>query len=144
VTVETATEPIVHERQIEASPERVFAFFTDPQKLTRWLADEATLDPRPGGVNLQKHLGREGKIYRMRGDFVEVSPPTRLVFTWGYDEGVSDMPAGSSTVEVTFEPREGGTFLTLVHRDLPASEHAAHDSGWDQMLGRLAAALAEA
>jgi len=35
---------------MDASPETVFAFFTDPEKLTRWLAVEATLDPRPGGM----------------------------------------------------------------------------------------------
>jgi uncharacterized protein YndB with AHSA1/START domain len=39
------------EVRIGASPETVFAFFTDPEKLTRWLYDGATVDPRPGGVN---------------------------------------------------------------------------------------------
>src|SRR5919107_5222127 len=70
VTAEARTEPIVHERQIDASPETVFAFFTEPEKLTRWLAAEATLDPRPGGACWQTHAVRDGDPYLMRGEFV--------------------------------------------------------------------------
>jgi uncharacterized protein YndB with AHSA1/START domain len=143
MSADVRTEPIVHERHIEASPETVFAFFTDADKLTRWLAVDATLDPRPGGVCEQTHVGRDGQHYLMRGEFVEVQAPSRVVFTWGFQNGV-DVEPGASTVEVTLEPRDGGTWLTLVHRDLPASERAGHDGGWDTMLGRLATAVAQA
>jgi uncharacterized protein YndB with AHSA1/START domain len=68
----TETETIVSEIQIDASPETVFAFFTEPDKLTRWLATEATLDPRPGGINLQTHAAKSGP-YFMRGEFLEWS-----------------------------------------------------------------------
>ncbi len=143
MSADVRTEPIVHERQIDASPETVFSFFTDPEKLTRWLAVEATLDPRPGGVCRQTHVGHNGEHYFMRGEFVAVEPPSRVVFTWGFEnEGIAVAP-GASTVEVTLEPRDGGTWLTLVHRDLPASERADHDGGWDTMLGRLASAVAQ-
>lgn len=135
------TEPIVRERQIDASPETVFAFFTDPEKLTRWLAVEATVDPRPGGINHQTHAGRDGKRYLMRGEFLEVSPPSRVVFTWGFESEDTDLPPGESTVEVTLEPRDDGTWLTLTHSDVPESQRAGHDEGWQTMLGRLAAAL---
>jgi len=144
VTAEVRTEPIVHERHIEASPETVFAFFTDPEKLTRWLADEATLDPRRGGVCHQIHIGQDGKRYSMRGEFVEVSPPERVVFTWGFENEDMDLRPGASTVEVTLEPRDAGTWLTLVHRDLPESERGDHDAGWGTMLDRLATAIAAA
>jgi uncharacterized protein YndB with AHSA1/START domain len=144
VSAEVRTDPIVHERHIEAKPETVFAFFTDPEKLTRWLAVEATLDPRPGGACQQTHVGEDGDRYFMRGEFVEVSPPSRVVFTWGFQNESLDLPPGASTVEVTLQARDGGTWLTLVHRDLPASERAGHDGGWDTMLGRLATAVAQA
>ena len=45
------------EVRIKASPETVFAFFTDPVKFTRWLCDRATVDSRPGGINHQTHPG---------------------------------------------------------------------------------------
>lgn len=144
MTAEVRTEPIVHERHIEASPETVFAFFTDPEKLTRWLADEATLDPRRGGVCHQIHIGQDGKRYSMRGEFVEVSPPERVVFTWGFENEDMDLRPGASTVEVTLEPRDAGTWLKLVHRDLPESERGDHDAGWGTMLDRLATAIAAA
>jgi uncharacterized protein YndB with AHSA1/START domain len=137
------TEPIVQELRIDASPETVFAFFTEPDKLTRWLASEATLDPRPGGINLQTHPGDADNPrgpYYMRGEFLEVSPPARVVFTWGFENSDVPVEPGGSTVEVTLEPDGDGTLLRLVHRDLPASERPPHDAGWDGMLDRLAIA----
>ena len=142
MTAEVGTEPIVHERQIDASPETVFAFFTEPEKLTRWLAAEATLDPRPGGVCWQTHAVRDGDPYLMRGEFVEVSFPTRVVFTWGFENDDRAARPGQSTVEVTLEPRDGGTWLRLEHRDLPPAERGDHDGGWPTMLDRLADAVA--
>lgn len=139
------TEPVVKEMRVEASPETVFAFFTEPEKLTRWLCDEATVDPRPGGVNHQTHPGDAGNPdgpYRMRGEFVEVSPPSRVVFTWGFENPDVGVPPGSSTVEVTLEADGAGTRLTLVHRDLPESERGAHAGGWEKMLALLTIAAA--
>lgn len=139
------TDPIVKEIRLEARPETVFAFFTEPEKLTRWLAAEASLDPRPGGINHQAHLGGEGDPsgpHCMRGEFVEVTPPSRVVFTWGFESASIGIPPGSSTVEVTLEPDGAGTLLRLVNHDVPAVARAGHDAGWTTMLERLAAAVA--
>jgi uncharacterized protein YndB with AHSA1/START domain len=132
---------IVKEIRIDASPETVFAFFTEPGKLTRWLAAEATLDPRPGGVNQQTHLAegeRYSGRYYMRGEFVEVSPPRRVVFTWGFENEDIGLPPGASTVEVTLDPEGDGTRLRLVHRDLPERLVGDHEGGWESLLARLA------
>jgi uncharacterized protein YndB with AHSA1/START domain len=129
--------------RIGASPQTVFAFFTDPEKLTRWLCEEAAVDPRPGGVNRQRHPGEAGDpdgTYVMCGRFVEVSPPSRVVFTRGYEDPGVGVPPGSSTVEVTLEPDGEGTLLRLVHRDLLGPELVPHGGGWDRALERLAAA----
>ncbi len=142
MTADVTTEPLVHERHIDASPETVFDFFTDPEKLTRWLAAEAALDPRPGGICRQTHIGRDGERYLMRGEFVEVSRPHKVVFTWGFENENMGTRPGASRVEVTLEPRDGGTWLRLVHRDLAPSDRADHDGGWETMLGRLADTVA--
>ena len=141
MSADVRTEPIVHERQIDASPETVFAFFTDPDKLARWLCVEATVDPRAGGVCRQTHVGQDGARYHMSGSFVAVEPPVRVVFTWGFEEDGIAVAPGASTVEVTLEPRDGGTWLRLVHRDLPEGPRADHDGGWATMLDRLRAAV---
>jgi uncharacterized protein YndB with AHSA1/START domain len=133
------TEPIVLERDIAASPETVFEFFTDPEKATRWLCSEATIDPRPGGVYLQSHPDPEGRIHHMRGEFVEVTPPTRLVFSWAF--GDMESGPGASVVEVTLTPVDGGTRLRLVHRNLPESLTKDHEAGWEELLGRLVGEL---
>ncbi len=134
----SATEPIAKETWIEASPETVFAFFTEPDKLTRWLAEAATLDPRPGGVCHQTHRGQDGDVYSMRGEFLEVSPPTRVVFSWGFAEPSVGVAPGASTVEVTLRADGDGTLVRLVHSDLPPEAVGSHTEGWEKMLGRLA------
>jgi uncharacterized protein YndB with AHSA1/START domain len=143
MTEAVGTEPVVKEVRIDASPETVFTFFTEPDKLTRWLASEATLDPRPGGINHQTHPGDTENPrgpYYMRGEFVEVAFPSRVVFTWGFENADVGVEPGQSTVEVTLAPDGNGTRLRLVHRNLPESERAPHDGGWEEMLSRLAIA----
>jgi len=136
-------EPIVREIHIRATPETVFEFFTDARKLTRWLATEATLDPRPGGICHQEHAREDGSggSYHMRGEFLEVSPPERVVFTWGFTDPDVGVPPGSSVVDVTLTPDAGGTRLRLEHRDLPVAAIESHAGGWTGMLERLAAAV---
>jgi uncharacterized protein YndB with AHSA1/START domain len=136
-------EPIVREIHIRAMPQTVFEFFTDAGKLTRWLATEATLDPRPGGVCHQEHAREDGSggSYHMRGEFLEVSPPVRVVFTWGFTDPDVGVPPGSSVVDVTLTPDGDGTRLRLEHRDLPAAEIDSHSEGWTGMLERLATAV---
>jgi uncharacterized protein YndB with AHSA1/START domain len=136
-------ESIVREIHIRATPETVFEFFIDPGKLTRWLATEATLEPRPGGICHQEHAREDGSggSYHMRGEFLEVSPPERVVFTWGFTDPDVGVPPGSSVVDVTLTPDAGGTRLRLEHRDLPVAAVESHAGGWTGMLERLATAV---
>lgn len=123
------------ERRIRARPETVFSYFTDPDRYTAWMGVDAVLDARPGG------------IYRVRvpqggialGEFVEVDPPRRIVFTWGW-EGDPEVPPGSTTVTVTLEPEDGGTRIRLVHSGLPKPSVGLHELGWNHYLDRLSVA----
>lgn len=140
--MESATETNVVEKQltIAASPETVWEFLVDPEKATRWMGREATLEAHPGGLYRVDVI--PGNV--ASGTFVELDPPRRLVFTWGWEpneDGANRVPPGSSTIEIELAAEGDGTRLHFVHRDLPNAEAAAsHAHGWDHYLERLAAA----
>ena len=123
---------LVHEVRIAAPPEVVFPFFTDPAMYTRWKGRSAELDPEPGGT-YRVELGGTNVV---RGEFVEVDPPRRVVFTWGWEGG--PLPPGSTTVEVDLVPDGDGTLVRLTHRGLPDGAKAEHAAGWEHFLPRLA------
>jgi uncharacterized protein YndB with AHSA1/START domain len=133
-----ATEPLRHELRIAAPPDVVFPYFTDPARIVEWMSISALLDPRPGGTFRLEANGRDVVI----GEYLEVDPPRRIVFTWGFEEPGPPVPAGSSRVEVTLEPDGDGTLLTLEHHDLADDTRDAHAEGWTHYLARLASAAA--
>lgn len=71
-----------------------------------------------------------------RGSYLDVQPPEKVVFTWGWEDS-NLVPPGSSIVTCTFEARDGGTLLRLIHSDLPAGEGLRHTHGWNHYLARL-------
>jgi len=121
---------------IEAPPDAVFPYFTDPQLLARWLGTGATLDPAPGGV-----FAVDVDDSPARGTYLTVDPPRSVVFTWGMP-GSDTLPPGGSIVEVTLTPADGGTRVTLVHRGLPPEHRRAHEDGWRALLANLTTAAA--
>jgi uncharacterized protein YndB with AHSA1/START domain len=130
---------VVVERRIAAPREIVFAMFTDPKLLVRWLGDSAELDPTPGGL-FRFTLGDHDAC---RGRYIELDPPRRLVFTWGWERAEAiPVPAGSTTVEVDLEAIDGGTRLRLTHRGLDGDAAALHEHGWARFLARLQAVAA--
>jgi len=61
------SDSIRRELLIEADNATVFAFFTDPERLIRWMGLSADLDPRPGGlmlVDVHRGLPRAGPSRR--------------------------------------------------------------------------------
>jgi uncharacterized protein YndB with AHSA1/START domain len=138
--MDAATDTAVYERtlSIAASPETVWEFFVDPDKLRRWKGIDAELDPRRGGIYRCEVIPGHTAL----GEFVELDPPRRLVFTWGWN-GQEAVPPGTSTIEVELTPEGDGTSLRFVHKDLPGAEQvASHAHGWDHYLDRLEIAAA--
>jgi uncharacterized protein YndB with AHSA1/START domain len=129
---------VVRTIRIAARPETIFRFFTDPTRMVEWKGTHAILDPRPGGAYRVNITGR----HIARGEFVEIVPYSRIVFTWGWEEDGSPVPPGSSTVEVVLIPDGDGTIVRLTHRGLPAEARESHSHGWDHYLARLAFAAA--
>ena len=133
--MDAATDTTVYERTlaIDASPETVWEFLVDPEKLMRWKGINADLDAQPGGTFRCEVI--PGHI--ARGEYVEIDKPNRLVFTWGWDSS-EDVPPGSSMIVIELASDGDGTSLHFVHKDLPNAEAiASHAHGWDHYLPRL-------
>ncbi len=124
-------EVVERDMHIAARPELVFAFFTEPEKLVRWLGIRATLDAQPGGI-CHIHINERDVV---GGQYLEVVPYSRVVLTWGW-EG-SPLPLGSTTVEITLQPEAGGTRLSLRHLGIPVEQREVQAAGWDHTLARL-------
>jgi uncharacterized protein YndB with AHSA1/START domain len=119
---------------IAASPSEVYALLTQEVLLVEWMAPIASLDARPGGeVSWTHHNGDT-----VRGEFVELVPDRRVVFTYGWDRTDVGVPPGSTRVEIDLRPTAAGTELRLVHRGLEGPMADAHSGGWANYLARLA------
>lgn len=131
---------VMREVKVDATPDVVFEYLVDPAKLMRWMPSAADFDARPGS----DYRFTIGAGHVAAGSVVEVRPPTRLVYTWGW-EGNEDVPPGSSTVEIDLEADGQHTIVRLTHRDLPSKEACdSHAEGWEHFLPRLSAAASGA
>jgi uncharacterized protein YndB with AHSA1/START domain len=82
--------------------------------------------------------------YQRCGEYTEVVPFRRVVFTWGWSSAQPDLAAlrpGTSLVEIELEPRDGGTQLRLRHSRLPEGLQPIHAERWSVHLSRLAVLL---
>jgi uncharacterized protein YndB with AHSA1/START domain len=135
--MEATTVAIEREIRIAARPELVFGLLTDATQLLRWQGIEAELDPQPGGIYRVK-LNTLG--HTTAGQYVEVVPHSRIVFTWGWDPPIFPIPPGSTTVEITLTAEGDTTILHLRHSGLPnvPAVTESHGDGWQRYLERLA------
>jgi uncharacterized protein YndB with AHSA1/START domain len=91
---------LTREVVMDASPATIFPFLTDPSQHVRWMGTEAELDPRVGGAYRVLAQG----IHPGVGEFIEVVPDRKVVFTFGWDEPNHPIPARSTEVEITLTP----------------------------------------
>lgn len=127
-------DAIHHSVFIEAPAEVVYSYFTDAERMLRWQGQWAALDARPGGTFAVDINGLP-----IRGEFLELDPPRRLVLSWGH-AGSQVLPPGASRVEVELTPSGSGTVVTVRHSGLVGDEAANHRMGWRHFLDRFAIA----
>jgi uncharacterized protein YndB with AHSA1/START domain len=126
-----AAETVTASVHIDAPPERVYEYFTRPEAIVSWMGEYALLEAAPGGRFVLDIKGAP-----VRGHFLELDPPHRLLISWGY-AGSSHLPPGASIVEIRLTADRGGTRVELQHRDLPPGQRPGHASGWAHYLARL-------
>jgi len=134
-------------RKFEAPREKVFDAFTRKEALQGWFGPEGysipavALDPRPGGSYRIEMHAPDGGVHIVVGEYREVRPPEKLVFTWRWLNGIGVGP--ETLVTVDFAAREGGTELTLIHSGFASAEaRNGHEGGWSSSFVSLNEALA--
>jgi uncharacterized protein YndB with AHSA1/START domain len=126
-------------RVLEATPQDVFEAWTDPRLLQQWLCPgpgvvgEVSCDPVVGGTYRLVMVFDHG-AYEVTGEYLEVDPPHRLVFTW-----LTDRTAGHHTqVTVTIRPDGHRSELTITHERLPSDQYRGSASqAWANVVDRL-------
>ena len=128
-------------RVIAADPEVVFDAWTQPEHIKQWSAPEgmdvpiSEVDLTVGGRFHLEMRNAEGGTHNARGVYQVIDRPSRLVYTWAWDEHPDQ---GESLITVDFQIVDGGTEVTMVHCGLPTDESAAeHEKGWTSCLNRL-------
>jgi uncharacterized protein YndB with AHSA1/START domain len=127
---------LVREIMIDAGPETIWPLLVDPDRHREWMGTEVDIDARPGGVHRVLVQG----VHPGVGEYVEVVPNEKVVFTFGWDEPGHPIPAGSTTVEISLHPEGTKTRVRLTHHGLPADAVDDHGGGWSHYLARLAVA----
>lgn len=143
----TEGSPVLRlERLLDAPPERIFAAWTDPVVLRRWWAaepdwttPEASTDVRVGGRYRLSMRDTTGTVRSVTGEYLEVDPPRRLVYTWAW-ETHDHASTGSEVTVVTvdFVPEGSATRVVLEQRGFAdEADRDEHNQGWRGCLDNL-------
>lgn len=143
-TIETTENLIVElRRSFPVSRERLFSAWTDPTEVRLWFGPEGAtvsnvqMDVRPGG-KYAVTASCSGDPCTAIGEYREVAPPSRLVYTWTW-ENDPDWVGVESVITVEFNEQPGGCELHLTHKGFPTAEHSGrHEYGWSGTLDKLA------
>ena len=120
-----------HTITIDATPAEVFPYLTEPELMTQWMGNYAVLDAVPGGTFLVDING-----VPVRGTYVELQRPHRVVVSWGM-AGSAELPPGESTVEFVLTQHGTTTEVAVIHSGLPPEIAAQHQTGWKHFGDRL-------
>ena len=129
-------------RVIKATPAIVFAAWTEPAQLRAWSCPEGMdladvqVDLRVGGHFLMDMRGAEGDHHTAYGEYREIDPPRRLVYTWDWKQEGDAM--GETLITVEFSAHGDHTEVVMTHEKMPSIEmRDAHNQGWSSCLDRL-------
>jgi uncharacterized protein YndB with AHSA1/START domain len=129
-------------RLIKAPRDRVYAAWTDLTQLKEWFGPEKVrtrelvADARVGGKFHWDLTNPEGEEMTCRGEYLELQPGRKIVFTWKWQD--DEDWENHSVVTVELSDADGGTELRLVHEQLPnEASRDGHTGGWNSALDKL-------
>ncbi len=142
-SVEHAT--FVVERTYDASPDRVFAAWSDPEAKARWFdgsEGEFEFDFGVGGRERRQGTLPDGRAYTFRALYQDIVPARRIVFT--YDMLLDETRISVSVATVQFRPERAGTRLVFTEQGAFLDGHempGRREQGMGSLLDALAAEL---
>ena len=132
-------DAVVADIHISAPAERVFLAITDPRQLLQWWGQsnmyrttEFTVDLRDGGKWRSSGVGADGKSFEVEGEYREIDPPYRLVYTWR----PTWMNGAETLVRWELSEEGKGTRVRVHHSGFAGAVEPlkAHGSGWARIL----------
>jgi len=126
-------------RTFDAPRELVWRAWTEEAELAQWLhpfgvsTDSVSFDVRVGGRYRYTMTNDEtGEQFPTGGEFIEIEPFDRLVFTWGEPDAPAD---GAPVITLTLTARGERTELSfhLLGHDGKPGDGYIYD-GWDEAL----------
>jgi uncharacterized protein YndB with AHSA1/START domain len=142
-SVEHAT--FVVERTYDASPDRVFAAWSDPEVKARWFdgsEGKVEFDFRVGGRERRQGTLPDGRAYTFQALYQDIVRPRRIVFT--YDMLLDETRISVSVATVQFRPERAGTRLVFTEQGAFLDGHETpgqREHGMGSLLDALAAEL---
>ncbi len=132
-------------RRFKATREKVFRAWTEAEQLRQWKAPGparvtlAQVDLRVGGGYRIHMQAPDGTEYRLHGEYREIEPPARIVFTWQWEHEPVER---ETLVTVELSEHEGETELLLTHEGFQNGvQQTGHEQGWESTLDKLTACL---
>jgi len=144
MTTKTTQNPSLEiKRFINAPRDRVYNAWTDPAQLKAWFGPENVqthdfvADVRVGGKYRWDLTSPEGEKMTAFGEYRELQPGRKIVFTWQWDDDEA-WENHVSVVTVELSDCDGGTELRLIHEQLPSeTSRDRHTEGWNSVLDKL-------
>lgn len=141
-------------RTFDASREHVWKAWTDSESFMKWWGPKhfscsfCDIDFKVGGKYLNCMLSRDGKNFWSTGNYKEIVPMKRIVYTDSFSDekgnvvpsshyGMEELPLELEII-VTFEEFEGGTKLSLSHIGIPSGKmEEMTKTGWNESFDKL-------
>lgn len=130
------------DRVLPAPRPSVFKACIEPAELARWwgphgfTTPEIDLDLRVGGRYRFGMQPPDGEVFHLSGEFREIEPPVRLVYTFRWEE--PDPEDRETLVTMTLHDRGDSTEVALVHSGFATEgRRSLHEDGWSDCFDRL-------
>ncbi|MET4589731.1 SRPBCC domain-containing protein [Arthrobacter sp. 754] len=130
------------EYMLAAPPDRTFRMLTESAELVKWWGPHGFIIPAAdvnlvvGGRYRFRMTPPDGEPFHLSGEYLEIDPPWRLVYTFNWEEPTPD--DAETVVDLSLGSAGTGTRLVLSQGPFRTEERLAlHRDGWTESFEKL-------